>query len=211
MENLDVYKINNLGLNLQFAGDLIYYEKPLLSHFVDPNNSNEHYFYKWSDFDEKCNRWLIFKVSIENLISFFEGNLTLLHLIQKNQFVYFLDLDTEISEVNAFVCPIQKIPDDYLPSERSFFKESQYEKYALTLKNELQKEAKSLVENEIMEILYREILAIKSKQQSQELLLELIINKLNERASIVKDWGRNILLPDSINVFHSIQETISSN
>lgn len=50
-----------------------------------------------------------------------------------------IDLDTEISEVNAFVCPIQKIPDNYLPSEKSFFKESQYEKYALILSNELQK------------------------------------------------------------------------
>jgi len=185
MEDLDTYKINNLGLNLQFAGDLIYYEKPLLSHFVDPNNSNEHYFYKWSDFDEKCNRWLIFKVSIENLISFFEGNLTLLHLVQKNQFVYFLDLDTEISEVNAFVCPIQKIPDDYLPSERSFFKESQYEKYALTLKNELQKEVKSLKENEILEILLKEILAIKNKQHNQDDLLQVITNKQENLSGLI--------------------------
>ena len=110
-----------------------------MTHFVNSENPKEHYFYKWSDIDEKCNRWLIFKVTAENLIFFFEGNLTLLNLIQKNQFVYFLDLDTEISEVNAFVCPIQKIPDNYLPSERSFFKESQYEKYALILSNELQK------------------------------------------------------------------------
>ena len=152
MENLENYKIASLGLTLQRKGDLLYHEGPLLTHFVNSENSNEHYLYKWSDIDEKCNRWLIFKVTTENLISFFEGNLTLLHLIQKNQFVYFLDLDTEISEVNAFVCPIQKIPDDYLPSERSFFKESQYEKYALTLKNELQKEAKSLEENEIKNV-----------------------------------------------------------
>jgi hypothetical protein len=115
MENLENYKIESLGLTLQRKGDLLYHEGPLLTHFVNSENSNEHYFYKWSDINEKCNRWLIFKVTVENLTSFFEGNLTLLHLIQKNPFVYFVDFDTNINEVNAFICPIQKIPNDYLP------------------------------------------------------------------------------------------------
>lgn len=185
MENLENYKIASLGLALQRKEDLLYHEGPLLTHFVNSENPKEHYFYKWSDIDEKCNRWLIFKVTAENLISFFEGNLTLLNLIQKNQFVYFLDLDTEISEVNAFVCPIQKIPDDYLPSERSFFKESQYEKYALTLKNELQKEVKSLEENEILEILLKEILVIKSKQHNQDDLLQAITNKQENLSGLI--------------------------
>ena len=123
MENLENYKIESLGLTLQRKGDLLYHEGPLLTHFVNSENSNEHYFYKWSDINEKCNRWLIFKVTVENLTSFFEGNLTLLHLIQKNPFVYFVDFDTNINEVNAVICPIQKIPNDYLPSERSFFKD----------------------------------------------------------------------------------------
>ena len=139
MENLENYKIVNLGLKLEHKGDLIYHEGAFLSHFINPTNPNEHYFYKWSDFDEICNRWLIFKVTVENLTSFFEGNLTLLHLIQENQFVYFVDFDTNINEVNAFICPIQKIPDNYLPSERSYFKEKQYEKYAMDLKGNLQK------------------------------------------------------------------------
>jgi hypothetical protein len=181
MENLDTYKINGLGLKLQFAGDLVYYEKPLLSHFVDPGHPTEHYFYKWSDFDEKCNRWLIFKVTIEHLMSFFEGKLTLMDLIQKNQFVYFVDLDTDLTEISAFICPTQKIPDDYLPSAKSFFNESQYEKYALILKNELQKEAKSLKESEIMEVLLNEIVSIKSNQHRQDLLLNSILNNLNKK------------------------------
>ncbi len=187
MENLENYKIDSLELTLQRKGDLLYHEGPLLTHFVNSENSNEHYFYKWSDIDEKCNRWLIFKVTAENLISFFEGNLALLHLIQKNQFVYFADFDTNINEVNAFICPTQRIPDDYLPSERSFFKESQYEKYALTLKNELQKEAKSFKESEIMEVLLREIQFIKSNQQLQGLLLKSILDNLNRKQPSEKD------------------------
>lgn len=213
MENLDTYKINGLGLNLQFKGDLIYYEKPLLSHFVNPTNSNEHYFYKWSDFDEKCNRWLIFKVTVENLTSFFEGDLTLLHLIQKNQFVYFVDFDTNINEVNAFICPIQKIPNDYLPSERSFFKESQYEKYALTLRNELQKEAKSLKESEIMEVLLKEILSIKNNQLRQDVLLKSILNNLSRNQLSEKDihYLMNKIENMSINSSHITTSQVSKN
>ena len=128
MENLESYKIDKLDINLQQQGNLLYYEGPLLSHFVNSTNPNKHYFYKWSDFDEQYNCWLVFKVSIAHLNIFFEGKLTLLQLIQENNFVYFVDLDTNIEEINAFICPKQKIPTDYLQSERSYFKEKQYEK-----------------------------------------------------------------------------------
>jgi hypothetical protein len=193
MENLENYKIASLELTLERKGDLLYHEGPLLTHFINSKNANEHYFYKWSDIDENCNRWLIFKVSVENLISFFEGNLTLLELIQKNQFVYFVDLDTEINEVNAFICPTGKVPDDYLPSERSFFKESQYEKYALTLKNELQKEQERTDEKDIFETLLKEILLIKENQKQQSLLLNSILKNFDKKQSNPKDiqWFMN--------------------
>lgn len=181
MENLENYKIANLGLTLQRKGDLLYHEGPLLSHFINSANASEHYFYKWSDIDENCNRWLIFKVKKENLNSFFGGSITLLQLIQKNQFVYFVDLDTDISEVNAFICPTSKIPEDYLPSEKSFFKENQYEKYALTLKNDLQKEQEHLYEMEIIENLRKEILVIKDNQKQQSVLLNLILKNFEKK------------------------------
>lgn len=182
MENLDEYKINTLGLKLQYVADLIYYEKPLLSHFVNSTNRDEHYFYKWSDFNDQCNRWLIFKVSVENLNIFFEEKLTLLQLIQENNFVYFEDLDNNLNVIDTFVCPTQKIPHDYLPSERSFFKENQYEKYALVLKKELQKNVEYLKESQTLEILFKEILAIKNNQVRQDLLLNSIFNNLSKKS-----------------------------
>ncbi len=181
MENLASYKIDSLGINLQHKGNLLYHEGALLSHFVNPTNPNEHYFYKWTDCDEQCNRWLIFKVSVENLNSFFGGNLTLLQLIQKNQFVYFADFDTNINEINAFVCPTQKISDDYLPSETSFFKENQYEQYALVLRAELQKEVEYLKESQVLEILLKEILTIKNNQAQQDILLKSILNSASRK------------------------------
>lgn len=183
MENLDNYKIDNLDISFQRKGDLLYHEGPLLSHFVNSSNPNEHYFYKWSDCDEICNRWLIFKVTLENLTSFFKGNLTLLHLIQKNKSVYFVDFDTNINEVNAFNCPVQKIPDDYLPSERSYFKEKQYEKYAMILKNELEKRANE--QNMFIELL-KKVNSIEEQQKKTNKLLTQILDILNEQDSTSK-------------------------
>lgn len=224
MENLENYKIASLGLKLERKGDLIYHEGPFLSHFVNPINLNEHYFYKWSDFDERCNRWLIFKVIKEDLVSFFEGNLTLLYLIQKNSFVYFVDLDTDITEVSAFICPTQKIPDDYLPSEKSFFKEKQYEKYALILRNELQQVQKGNNENHFYNILLKEIVSIKENQEQQNLLLNLILKNFDKKQSnpkgiqwsTSKEKGDSIYLPDVATIkslintpkYSSIYETI---
>jgi hypothetical protein len=181
MENLAPYSIDNLDINFQHKGDLLYHEGAFLSHFINLANIDEHYFYKWSDCDSSCNRWKIFRVSIENLLLFFEEKLTLLQLIEKNNFVYFVDLDTKLNQINAFVCPTKKIPEDYLPSENSFFKEKQYEKYAITLKKELEKNLKNRQEKQILETLLKEILTLKNNQVRQDLLLNSILNTINRK------------------------------
>jgi len=70
MEKLEGTMIQNLGIRLKCLGDLLYHEGPLLSHFVNEADECEHYFYKWSDCDDTCNRWIIFKVS-ENSLKYF--------------------------------------------------------------------------------------------------------------------------------------------
>ena len=105
-----------------------------------------------------------------------------MQLIQENNFVYFEDLDNNLNVIDTFVCPTQKIPHDYLPSERSFFKENQYEKYALVLKKELQKNVEYLKESQTLEILFKEILAIKNNQVRQDLLLNSIFNNLSKKS-----------------------------
>jgi hypothetical protein len=213
MENLEPYKIDKLNVNFQRKGDLLYHEGPLLSHFINSENPSEHYFYKWSDCNDQHNRWLIFRISIENLNIFFDGKLTLLELIQKNDSVFFWDLDTDLTTVNTFVCPTQKIPSDYLPSDRSFFKESQYEPYAFILKKELKKDTEHLKEIEIV-LLFKEILAIKNDQLRQDRLLNSLINQLrqdrllnliNAKGEQVSEIDINYSIKDiSINSFNSL-------
>ena len=180
MEHIEATQIANLGIKLVKQGDLLYHEGPLLSHFINEDNPDEHYLYKWTDCDDICNRWLIFRVSVDNLKSFFEKKTNLLQLIHQNPFVYFIDLDNDLHPSNVVICPTNQIPMDYLPSERSFFKEKQYERYAFELKDSLLKQVDTSVYDNIMQ----EVLNLKANQQNQNTLLNLIFNRLNNSASM---------------------------
>jgi hypothetical protein len=134
MEQIAGIKIESLGFKLTRQGDLLYHEGPLLSHFINEDNK-DHYLYKWTDCDDAAHRWLIFKVSVAHLKRFFETKYTLLQLIQDNPFVYLMDLNSEQHPINLILASTDQIPSDYLPSEKSFFKPKQYEKYAFELKD----------------------------------------------------------------------------
>jgi hypothetical protein len=179
MEKLDAFPIADLGIKLQLQGDLLHHEGPLLSHFVNEDNPNEHYFYKWTDSDNVCNRWLIFRISVDKLRSFFDQKINLLQLIQLNPFVYFLELDNDLNPKNVAICQTLNIPEDYLPSENSFFKETQYEPYALSLKAQLHNETKkSLNDNVLFDIVLQELSTLKTNQKEQNNLLLNIQNSL---------------------------------
>jgi hypothetical protein len=186
MEKLDAFPIADLGIKLQLQGDLLYHEGPLLCHFVNEENPKEHYFYKWTDCDDAYNRWLAFRISIENLRYFFDGKINLLQLIKQNPFVYLIDLDNDLNQKSILICQTLNLPEDYLPSENSFFKEIQYEKYALQLKAQLENESKAaLRENALLEHVLEELLALKSSQKEQNNLLHNIWNNLDEKTKFV--------------------------
>jgi hypothetical protein len=180
MEHFASTQIKNLGINLIRQGDLLYHEGPVLSHYVNADNSNEHYIYKWTDCNNSINRWMVFRVSLDELKFFFEGKRTLLELINQNPFVYFIDLNNNLEKENLVICTINQIPSDYLPSENSFFKEKQYEKYAIELKNSLLKQGNtSVTEYALFEKIMQEVQNIKTSQQNQSTLISLLFNRLN--------------------------------
>ena len=184
MEKLEAFPISDLGIKLKLQGDLLYHEGPLLSHFVNEDSPNEHYFYKWTDCNNECNRWLIFSVSVEKLHLFFDEKISLLQLIKQNPFVYLIDLDNDLNQKNLFFCQKQNIPEDYLPSENSFFKQIQYEKYAMELKHKLEHEATKLLdEKSLFDIVLRELSLLKSNQKDQDKLLRNIWNSLDKKTS----------------------------
>jgi hypothetical protein len=137
MKDVKGLNINHLGFNPLKLGDFIYYEGPLLSHFIDRNKPEDNYLYRWVDFDDNAHRWLIFKASEKDLLAFFNGELSLKQMIENNNFITLLDLDDELNKVQILISPSLGLPDNYLPSEQSFFKEELYHTYATQLKQTL--------------------------------------------------------------------------
>lgn len=145
-----------------------------MSHFVDKNNTADNYFYRWVDFSDDNNRWLIFRLSNEDLIAFFKKQLGLRQLISKNSFMYLLDLDAQLNKTQILLVSLNDLPDAYLPQSTSFFNEEQYENHALTVRdNVLQKQ----YENQTFEKILQEVAQIKEQQSKTYSLLENIIGK----------------------------------
>ena len=140
MNKLSSIEIDKLDFIPIKQGDLLYHEGPLLSVFKDALSDN-FYLYKWSDWDNKTHRWLVFKVSVKGLKSFFDGQTSIRQLILEQPFSYFLDLDTHLEPVNIALVASANIPQNYLPEQDSYFNALDFESYALVLQKELKEGA----------------------------------------------------------------------
>jgi hypothetical protein len=136
MKRLSGVKINKLDFVPIKQGDLLYHEGPLLSVFKDTLSDN-YYLYKWSDCDDKAHRWLVFKVSIKGLKTFFDKQISIRELILEQPFSYFLDLDDQLEAINIALVATANMPKNYLPEQDSYFDTNDFESYALILQKEL--------------------------------------------------------------------------
>ena len=136
MKKISGVKINKLDFVPIKQGDLLYHEGPLLSVFKDALSDN-YYLYKWSDCDEKAHRWLVFKVTIKGLKTFFDKQMSIRGLILEQPFSYFLDLDDQLEAINIALVATANMPKNYLPEQDSYFDAQDFENYALVLQKEL--------------------------------------------------------------------------
>ena len=136
MKKLTGIKINKLDFVPTKQGDLLYHEGPLLSVFKDYSSDN-FYLYKWSDCDEKANRWLVFKVSTESLRAFFDKKISLRQIILDLPFSYFLDLDNALDPLSIIIVSTQNMPKNYLPEQDSYFDAVEFEGYASILQQKI--------------------------------------------------------------------------
>jgi len=138
MEKINGIKSLELGFEIKKIGDLLYEEGPILSHFI--NNRNEDFLFSWVDENEEFHRWMLFKISTEQLHLFFQEQLTIKNLIQStiDGIVYFIDIDAALNYQNFTITTIPEIPVAYLPPKASYFKEAVFENYAMNLKNYLE-------------------------------------------------------------------------
>jgi hypothetical protein len=120
-----------------------------------------------------CCRILLIETN-QRIITFFNGELSLKQMIENNNFITLLDLDDELNKVQILITPSLGLPDNYLPSEQSFFKEELYHTYATQLKQ-----------------------ALFQKQQDNSLLVKLLdrVRLLEEQQTKTYNLLANVLNP----------------
>lgn len=103
------------------VSDLIYFDGPLLSHFISPNGEN--YLFYWCDVDDLYNRWIIFRTDLLTIQKYIEKNISLREIITNptDGFVYLTDIDNDINYNNIQLLLANEIPEEYIPNTNSYF------------------------------------------------------------------------------------------
>lgn len=100
--------------------DIIEYDGPILSHFKDENGSDILFY--WVDFNEKTNRWLVWKVSDKILNQYLNKEKDLKQVLfdDIDNNVYLIDIDKDINWVTKIKLSKKDIPLDYIPEDDSY-------------------------------------------------------------------------------------------
>ena len=107
--------------NFKKIADLIYFEGPLLSHYV--SSKGDDYLFYWVDRDESDNRWLVLRVSLASLQKYMAGEVSLLQLISSpnDGYLYQVDVDDAVCYHNVKLVQPADLPEDYLPAADSYY------------------------------------------------------------------------------------------
>ena len=75
----------------------------------------------------------------EDIKAFLNKNMSLWQMITQKSTVILVDFDDDLNKKQILVVAVSELPNTYLPSEKSYFQEEQYQPYASELKNQLDK------------------------------------------------------------------------
>lgn len=189
MKNINGIEIQKLSFTAQKLGDLIYYEGPLLSLYVDTENPGLYYLYKWADCDENVNRWLIAQTNEATLRKFFSKKDSLRNIILNNAIIYVVDLNDNLEQTHIQVSATTELLQEYLPDVQSYFVEEQYTDFAnefkATIENVENDAAYSTIRSSVYNEFRKSLGYILNKPVQEEKLVEVF----NDLVEINKKWN----------------------
>jgi hypothetical protein len=121
MKTIEGYRIEYDFSGFKRMADLIYFDGPLLSHYV--SDKGDDYLFYWVDRDEKYNRWLVLRVSLANIQKYIGGKQTLRELLESpnDGYLYCVDMDDNLRCHNVKLVQPLAVPEDYRPEADSFY------------------------------------------------------------------------------------------
>ena len=121
MKRIEGYNIEYDFSQFKKVADLIYFEGPLLSHYV--SSKGDDYLFYWVDRDDSDNRWLVLRVSMANLQKYIGNVLTLRDLIENpnDGYLYSVDVNNDICYHDIKLIQPSALPEEYLPERESYY------------------------------------------------------------------------------------------
>lgn len=101
--------------------DLIYFDGPLLSHYV--NDSGDNLLFYWVDANNDYNRWMIVRASDELIRKYIGKEVPLIQLITESPdgFVRLVDIDDNCEYHNTKIVQYDDLHSSYFPEEDSYY------------------------------------------------------------------------------------------
>ncbi|WP_324675557.1 DUF6575 domain-containing protein [Hymenobacter sp. GOD-10R] len=130
MVELNGASLNNFPLkDFNRVADLIYFDGPLLVHYT--NHKGHHYLYHWVDSDDTANRWLIYRVTQQNLLNYLRGLEEFKALLETtiSEWVLVADINDEGQHTLLQLLSLEDLPEDYIPEENIYYELSFPEYY----------------------------------------------------------------------------------
>ena len=121
MKRIEGYNIEYDFSQFKKVADLIYFEGPLLSHYV--SSKGDDYLFYWVDKDDNDNRWLVVRVSLANLQKYIGKGISLRELIEtpNDGYLYSVDVSHDICYDNVKLVQPSALPEEYLPEPGSYY------------------------------------------------------------------------------------------
>ncbi|WBA42948.1 hypothetical protein [Hymenobacter canadensis] len=116
------FAAEGLTAELTKFDDLLFYDGPLLSHYVH-KQLNKHYLFHWVDNDETSNRWLVLEVSMPHLFDYLSDDRSLHDIIKQpyNTKLLVVDTNSEGQAVLGLLVDERQLHADYVPEPDSYY------------------------------------------------------------------------------------------
>ena len=122
MRNINGHTLNRLPKEHHKIGDLFYFYDSIRSLYR--TNKGELYICTWVERDDLYSRWLLFKVTREDILDYLNNKISSLQLVKNApEPLICFDVDKHQDNNNIVACSFSSLPVSYLPKSFAMFNE----------------------------------------------------------------------------------------
>lgn len=120
-------EITNLPFHLEWVGDLLSYDWPIISVYKD--KYNQPFIKSWVESKDSFNRHLVYSIKAEALSHYIFGKTSYAQLLANaiNHIIFVIDDKNKFGDIACKVSVVSDLPYDYLPNSETMFEDEDSE------------------------------------------------------------------------------------